>query len=425
MAFGQGGEQGAPPFKVLRFLPKQPTIGVINWLVSPMKQRTICAGTGLSRELDSRLAGRNAALDAVAPLAGEPPALVMVFTSPRFDLAELLAGIRSVTGKATLVGATGSGEIVQGQYLGFGEGVGVLALTAGPYLFGVASASHIRADLDRAGQSITQASRAAAGASRHAAVLLLTDSMLGDLQQFVQGVYRIAGPKVAMVGAGAGDEQKFVRTLVFHDDTIVEEGAVVVWIASEQKLHVVTQHGWNPIGVPLIVTRVVGTEIVELGGRPAADVYEEQLGLAPGKLDPDKFWDTSIRHPFGLIQPDGTTVIRVARAKTPEGSLRIQGCVPPVASAVQVMEGSADTLLAVSDTAVLDSLKAYPDAGVVLTFSCAARAMILGERKAEESRRIQAAAGDVPTFGFHCCAEFARTSGVLGTHNATLTAIAL
>ena len=36
-----------------------------------------------------------------------------------------------------------------------------------------------------------------------------------------------------------------------------------------------------------------------------------------------------------------------------------------------------------------------------------------------------ASAGGVPTFGFYCCGEFARTAGVLGTHNATLTGLAL
>ena len=362
---------------------------------------------------------------AVAPLAGEKAALVIVFTSPRYDLPALLAGIRSVTGDAPLVGATGSGEIVHGEYLGFGEGVGVMALTAGPYRFGIASGSHIRADLDQAGQTITRASQEAAGESPHAAVLLLTDSMLGDLQQFVQGVYRIAGPKVAMVGAGAGDEQKFIRTLVFHNDEVVQEGAVVVWIASAHPLHVVTQHGWRPIGVPLIVTRVAGTEIVELNGRPAADAYEEQLGLSPGQLSADKFWGTSIRHPFGLIQQDNSTVIRVARAKTPQGTLRIQGCVPPTGSAVQVMEGSADSLMAIADPVIAESLHANPEAAVVLTFSCAARAMIFGSRVGEEARLMQHAAEPVRTFGFYCCAEFARTAGVLGTHNATLTALAL
>jgi hypothetical protein len=382
------------------------------------------AGTGSSRETDAHQAGRAAALAALGPLDGENAALVFVFASPRYDLPALLASIREVTGGAPLVGATGSGEIVAGQYLGAGEGVGVLAITAGSYRFGIASGSHIRADLDRAGQTIARASQEAAGPSPYAAVLLLSDSMLGDLQQLFQGVYRITGPKVPLVGAGAGDEQKFVRTVVFHDDAVVEEGAVVVWIASEVPLHVVARHGWRPIGVPLIVTRVAGTEIVELGGRPAAEVYEEQLRLRE-QLTPESFWSTSIRHPFGLIQPDGTTVIRVARAKTAQGTLILHGCVPPTGSAVQVMEGSAESLMAIAPEVIAESIQTHPGARAVLTFSCAARGMIFGPRVAEEARLMQDAAGPVTTFGFYCCAEFARTSGVLGTHNATLTTLAL
>lgn len=383
------------------------------------------AGTGMSRARDAAAAGREAAEAAVLSLAGEPPALVVVFTAPRYDLSALLAGVRSVTGNACLIGATGSGEIVQGQYMGFGAGVGVLAMTAGPYRFGVASASHIRGDLDRAGRDITRASRAEAGSSPHAALLLLADSLLGDLQELVQGAYRITGPKVTLAGGAAGDEQKFVRTFVFHNDTVVEEGAVALWIAGEHPLHVVTRHGWEPIGVPMLVTRAKGTEILEIGGRPAAAAYEEQLGLAPGELSADKFWETSIYHPFGLLQSDGSTVIRVARSKTEQGSLKIQGCVPPSGSAVHVMKGTPDTLLQIVEEVAKTALDGHPEPGVLLTFSCAARAAIFRERTSEEPRRLQAAAKEIPTFGIYCCGEFARTAGVLGTLNATLTALAL
>jgi hypothetical protein len=385
----------------------------------------IRAGTGMSTLFDSAEAGREAATAAVAALSGEPPALVIVFTKPKHDLPVLLRGIRSVTGTAQLVGATSSGEIVNGQYMGFGAGVAVLALTAGSYRFGVASASHVKGNLDNAGQNVARESLAKAGKAPQAAILLLADSLLGDLQQLVQGVYRITGPKVAIVGGAAGDEQKFVRTFVFHDDQVIEEGVVALWIASEYPLQVVTKHGWKPIGIPLLVTRAEGTEIIELGGRSAAVVYEEQLGLEAGRLTADKFWCTSISHPFGLVQSDGSSVIRVARSKTEQGGLRIQGCVPPVGSAVQVMGGTPETLLGIVGDVAGAALSHHPEAGVLLTFSCAARANIFGENTPEEARRLQAVAGEIPTFGFYCCGEFARTSGVLGTHNATLTALAL
>jgi hypothetical protein len=385
----------------------------------------IRAGTGSSTARDAEEAGKEAASAAVAALNGEPPALVMVFTSPRYDLPALLAAVRSVTGDALLVGSTSSGEIVQGQHLDIGAGMGVLAMTAGSYRFGAASVSHIRGDLDRAGQAITRESKALAGPSPHAVVLLLADSMLGDLQELAHGVYRITGPKVPIFGGAAGDDQKFMNPRVFHNDQVLDEGALALWIASDHPLRVVTRHGWEPIGVPLLVTRAQGIEIVELDGRPAAQVYEEQLGLTSGSLTPDKFWDTSILHPFGLLQSDGTTVIRVARAKTDQGTLRIQGCVPPEGSAVQVMTGTSNTLLDIVEEVSQIALGQQPEAGVLLAFSCAAREMIFRERKFEEPLRLQQAAGEVPTFGVYCCGEFARTAGVLATHNATLTALAL
>lgn len=385
----------------------------------------VLAGTGSSSLPDAVEAGREAASAAVSALHGETAALVVVFTAPRYDLPALLAGVRSVTGDALLVGATGSGEMVRGRYMGFGAGVGVLAMTAGPYRFAAASAHHIRGDLDRAGQEIARASRNTAGPSPHAALLLLADSLLGDLQQLVQGVYRITGPRVLLAGGAAGDEQKFERTFVFHDDKVMEEGAVALWIASERPLRVVIRHGWEPIGVPMLVTRAEGTDIMEIGGRPAADVYEDQLGIERGRLTRDIFWGTSIHHPFGLLQADGSAIIRVARERSPDGSLRIQGCVPPSGSAVQVMSGTVETLLGVVEEVATSALEAVPDPGVLLAFSCAARATIFGERCAEEARLLQRAAGDLPTFGIYCCGEFARTAGTLGTHNATLTALAL
>jgi hypothetical protein len=387
--------------------------------------RQVRVGTAMCGLKDAFEAGREAATAAVAPLGGEAPGLVLVFSTPRYDdLHRLLAGVRSVTGSALLVGCTGSGEIVGEHYLGFGGGVAVMAMTAGGYRFAAASAGEVTGDLDGVGRDLARVSRDLAGPSAYAAALLITDSLLGDLQQFVQGVYRVTGPKVAIVGGAAGDEQRFVQSSVFHDDAVLHKGALVLWIASDHPLKVVTRHGWQPLGGPLLVTEAAGTEIAELGGRPADEAYEAELGLTE-PLTTDNFWGTSILHPFGLMQPDGTHVIRVARKKNEKGTLTIQGCVPSIGSAIQVMTGDCDSLLSIAGEVIDGTLEDRPDAGVVLTFSCAARAMILGARAPEEARLLQEAAGDVPVFGFYCCAEFARTAGVLGTHNATLTAVAL
>jgi hypothetical protein len=382
-------------------------------------------GTGLSRASDSIEAGKEAATAAIAHLNGQTPALVLVFTSPKYDLERLISTIRSITGDCLLIGSTTSGEIVQGHHLDIGAGVGVLAMTAGSYRFGIASVGQARGDLDLAGQTIARESKNLAGPSPYAAILVLADAMLGNLQELMQGVYRITGPGVPIVGGAAGDDQKFVCPYVFHNDRIIKEGVVALWIASDHPLQAVTRHGWKPIGIPLLVTRTQGTQIIELDGRPAAEVYEEQLGLPLNELTPENFWNTSIMHPFGLLQSDGTAVIRVARSKTAEGVLNIQGCVPPTGSAVQVMTGSVSSLLNIVEEVATQSMKGMEEPGVLLAFSCAAREMIFRERKPEEAQRLQNAAGEIPTFGLYCCGEFARTAGVMATHNATLTAITL
>jgi len=79
----------------------------------------------------------------------------------------------------------------------------------------------------------------------------------------------------------------------------------------------------------------------------------------------------------------------------------------------------------VDDEVIPAALETRPDASVILAFSCAARGFIFGDRVGEEAPRLQRLAGDVPVFGFYTHAEFARTAGVLATHNETLTALAL
>jgi hypothetical protein len=380
----------------------------------------------MSDAVEASEAGHAAASAAVLGLDGETPSLVIVYASIQYDLHALLAAIRSVTGDATLVGATGAGQFANGTFQPIGApGVVVLALTAGPYTYGVASAASIAGDLDAIGQRLARESRAAAGGGAYGAVLLLSDWLIGDQQKLIQGIYRVTGPRVPTVGGCAGDNLDLGPTLVFHNNQVLEQGAVAVWIASEHPLKVVTHHGWEPLGIPMLVGRVDGTDLQELDGKPAALAYREQLGLpAEALASPAAFWTVGLRHPLAVIQPDGSLLIRAVIAKTQTDSLTTTSKVP-VGCVVHVTTGTTDTLLGCIEPLAHEALDGRPDAGVLLAFSCVARAQVFGDRLAEESRMLQAEAGLVPTFGFYSYGEYGRTRGVLGTHNATLTALAL
>ncbi|WP_369136630.1 FIST signal transduction protein [Modestobacter versicolor] len=384
---------------------------------------TLLHGTGSSDAPAATDAGRAAATAAVAGLPGAPD-LVVVFTSVRYDLPELLAGIRSVTGDAPLVGATSVGHFVGPDVTGPGQGVAVLTLSGGGYRFGVGSARGMSSRPTEAGVELVREARAAAGdhGLPHAALLLLTDGLVGGQQSVVAGAHRAAGSSVPIVGGVAADDWQLSSTKVLLGDEALSDAAVGVWIASPHPLRVATAHGWTPVGPPLLVTRAEGLVLHELGGQSAGEVFAEATGLAEAQQQGIADTVVESSYALGLIQPDGSHLVR-AVFSGPCGELNTFEPVPTFA-AVQVMSAEQSTLLAVVDDVAAGTVVTGSER-VLLTFDCAARQTLLGELVAEEVDRLQREAGRATVFGLYTYGEFSRSRGAGGVHNATLTAIAL
>ncbi|GAA1760963.1 FIST signal transduction protein [Luedemannella helvata] len=383
-------------------------------------------GIGASEHSDGREAGAAAARAACADLNGRRPDLVLVFASVRYDLAAVLAGINSVTGGAPLAGASSSGHLHAGTLTQPGEGLAVLALASTDYRFGVASVTEVGANSFHAGRELARAARTAAGTDRlpHEALLVLSDGLTGDQQELLNGIHRVTGVAVPVVGGAAGDDRRLARTYVMRDGEVFSDAAVAVWIGSPRPLTVVSGHGWQPTGLPLLVTGVDGPVVREISGRPALEVYREHFRFDNPmcEIPSDRDGGYHSAHAFGLIQPDGQLLIRGAFVDD-EGQLRTFAPLPAYA-AVQVVSCGPDDLLDVGDATLADALDGA-DASVALVFSCVARLDILAGRSAEEAQRLQKIAGEVPTFGFYTYGEFARTTSVVGYHNATIAAVIL
>jgi hypothetical protein len=327
-----------------------------------------------------------------------------------------------------------------------GSGVAVLALTAGPYRFGVGAVTGVHDGAFTAGRVMARMARAAAGSgpAPHAALLILADGLAGQHHALLAGAHKVVGAAVPVVGGAAGDDRQLTRTWVFAGDRVLTDAAVGVWIASPWPLDAVAAHGWRPTGLPMLVTKVDGQVVLELGGRPAGEVFRscyhehhpaEEDGsdcrcaccahaagclVGSSRVRPREGYHST--HALGLIEPDGSQLIRGAYVGE-DGLLRTF-CPLPVYSAVQVVSSRPDDLLRVADEIVPRVLDGR-DASIVLLFSCVARWDVLGDRGPEEAVRLQAAADEASTFGFYTYGEFARTSSVSGYHNATLAAIAL
>jgi hypothetical protein len=383
---------------------------------------------------DAAKAGRAAAEAAISFLDGAPPTLVLVYSSVAYDLRELLAAVHEVTDGAPLAGATASGLLADGRLVRPGSGVIVLALAGDRYRFGVSSVVGLE-DAATAGRTLARAAREAAraGDATYSAVVLLSaaSSLMSqavqgsDNQSLLNGVHRVTGASVPVVGGAAGDDHQFGPTYVFHNSSVLTDAAVAVWVASQEPLTVVHEHGWTPISLPMLITNVDGPRLHEIEGRPAIEVYAEHVERGEGPTtDRRRRWREEITaHGLGIIEPDGSVAVRAVFESGEPPVLTTFSPTPPYA-AVQVMGCEPDDLLNVLPSIAKRALDGR-QSSVLLAFSCLGRLDILGEDAEAEAARLQHAAGDVATFGFYTHGEFARTDSVAGYHNATVAALAL
>lgn len=402
---------------------------------------TLRVGFGVSEEDDAFAAGTAAATSAVAGLGSEAPELVIVYAPARYDLGALLRGVRTVTGRASVLGGSSRGQFHNGQVPPIDSSVSVLALTGGDYQFGTASVTEVSLDPSAAGHRLARAAQAAAAAAAdsaaahrraratpYAALLLLTsDLRTSDPQALLSGVYRVTGAAVPLVGGVTSDDGQGTGTCVFHDDAVLTDAAVAVWIRSPRPLTVECAHGWRAEGLPMMVTRVNGHEVSEIAGRPAAEVLTTHVqNAALATCEPPEVGEVAaprnVAYAIGLVEPDGNQVLRGAFLGS-DGVLRTWAPLPAYA-AIRIVSYVADELLDATERLVTTAL-AGGSARVLLTFCCAAHMEILDDRRHEEAKRMQQAAGDVTTFGFYTYGEFARTTSVAGYHNVAITALAL
>jgi hypothetical protein len=271
------------------------------------------AASGSSEADDAVEAGTLAATEAMAGLDGQPPALIIVYASVRYDLPTLIAAVRMVTGETPLVGETSTGHFSGGTLSGPATGVAVLAMTAGPYQFGIASVERLSDGGEAAGVTLARSSRAALGPDRppYATIMIFVDGLAVEQQALVSGLHRVTGAAVPVIGGAAADDRRLSETFVFRDGEVLRDAAVAVWIGADHPMPVTVGHGWHALGLPLLVTKTDGQIVHEIAGRPARDVFEEHIRTGDvDELDlirPGGFYST---HAFGLIEPDGSLLIR-------------------------------------------------------------------------------------------------------------------
>jgi hypothetical protein len=376
--------------------------------------KEIAAATAAS----GRDAVRAACREAVKALPGEP-GLLLAFTSGERDVARDAAEIAAEAAGAPHAGMTGKGLFGPDGLVD--EGCVALAL-ASEVSASVAAREKASPDLHEAGRAATAEALDGLGTDADI-VLLFIDSTRGDIADTVAGAYEAAGPTVPLAGGAAGGAGK----AHFHFGQATSDSVVAVAIAAQRRVGMANTQTCKTRGTPAILTRSSGQLVEEIDGRPAEQVYLEQLGFTGVAFDDDEFETMAITHPIAQPELHGDYRLRHVLGRTKDGALLL-GTGIPESAVIEFTELDFDELLASGAASVHNAIGALggedPRAGLV--FDCAGRRRALSERLADEVDAIITSFGDPspPLVGLYTHGEVARVRGAKGDRNHAVVTVA-
>jgi small ligand-binding sensory domain FIST len=235
-------------------------------------------GVGLSRTHDARVGAIEAAQTAAVGLAGERADVAVVFACGAHLAAPeaVLEGVHEALRPAQLVGCGASGVLAAGAEVEDGTAVAVwtAALADGAVTTFHANAPHD--DGDHAVEAATEPTGLPVLAGATSAIVFPdpytfdTEALLGALRRTV--------PELPVLGGLASARTFDGTAALFHDELVLEEGAVGLAFEGVP-VHACVSQGASPLGPELTITRVEGQVIHELAGKPALvklrEVFDE------------------------------------------------------------------------------------------------------------------------------------------------------
>ena len=229
----------------------------------------------------------------------EGAALVLFFSSPALDPAQISAELRQRFGDTPLMGCTTAGEIGPAGYLG-GSLCG-LSLPASRFRVARCSFGGLdKLDFTRAREIVrdlqdqlaahpTDTTDTPGGASRTPGTrfaLLLVDGLSGCEEHLTRSLQAALG-SIPLVGGSAGDGLDFQTTRVWADGELACGHAALALVATDLPVQVfMTQH-FVPTDRRAVVTRADPAHRIvhEIDGLPAAQAYADLVGVPEAALD--------------------------------------------------------------------------------------------------------------------------------------------
>ncbi len=391
-------------------------------------------GCGISCGENSYAAGRDAARQATADISSYLLTAVIVFAPASYDLDAMLSGIRSVVGNVPLFGASSAGEICNGAFFG---SVVVMAL-ASPFLsVRVGVGNGVSADYRKAVSEAIKNGRInryfnpqdstcyneMTRKGRSAFAILFSPGSTADSEchspEILEELKGLSGGRIPFFGGCAVDT--WVTTgqdnFVFCEHQSYSDSMVLAVFETGLKFGIAMGHGFQPSAKKAVVTKSRNSDILELDGKPAADVFSALHNLSRENLE-GKYLFEQTASPFGMRHSLGQYTIFAPHNFTSEGAVRLAHPAPEGTSLV-LMEAIEDEVIAAGKDTLQHAMtqSGIAEPAAILACSCFLRKQLLEDRYPEELTAITDIMPGVPMVGFYGAGEQGTNADHVSRHN--------
>lgn len=389
-------------------------------------------GVGRSTRRDAREAGREAALQACAPLSGASPDLLIVFSTSAYHAGDLMSALLEVAPGAAITGCSGEGIIAQGESDEGERSLGVMALRSDTLRFETFLVSGYSADPRATGAELARRVNEAAREDSFA-LLLFPDGLKGNCASLLEGLMPGIPPRIRVAGGTAGDSLTFEHTWQYCNGDATHDGVAALLLSGPGELEVAVSHGCVPIGLERRVTSASEGWVREIDGEAAWSVFRQYLEGEPEDLNSEGAIHLSVGEP---VPQDAAGEYEPFIIRTPMGLDKSTGAL--FFPGGGIAQGGAMRLTRRDPLRVCESARACAERiarrnsrrrpVMVLQFDCAGRGkQLFGSRTAESivSPLQEVLGRDTAWLGFHSYGEIAPVGSRTFFHNFTVALCAL
>ena len=390
----------------------------------------IKAGVGRSHNPEASKAGAEACRMAMDEV-GRKADLIIVFSTVAYDQKKMLEGVRSVSKEIPLVGCSDSGEITTEGPVS--KHVAVTALASDTIEFSIGIGEGTDKDSHKAGAMAAKEVKKKAKKAPSLFMMLL-DGLAENGAAAVRGVQEVFGKNFPIIGGSAGDDFLFKKTYEYCNDQVLVNTAIGIGLSGKFSFGVGVRHGWEPIGLPMKVTKAKGGKLIEINNRPALSIYEDYFGKKAEELIKEPIARMAYTYPLGMsVEGSPEFLIRDVVIANKKGEITCAAEIPQ-GSEIRLMLGDSEKAIQAAKEAAENALTQLKGAKpkVIFVFNCVARYKLLGARIGEEIAAVQNVLGkEVPLIGFYTYGEQAPLGGIIGPkcfsvfHNETMALMVL